>query len=112
MQERRLKDLFDNIPSMDELYSLGVEGLRADIILVDAEKDKKLSMLKQLIVALVKGLSSNPASMIKKVAGLVRFLSLEQSILFIFPQNCRLVYLSFKLFLGSLYNGSLVQIAW
>ncbi|XXG90209.1 hypothetical protein AAC387_Pa12g2030 [Persea americana] len=69
--ERRLKDLFDNIPSLDELYPLGVEGLRADIILVDAEKDKKLSMLKQLIVALVKGLGSNPASMIKKVAGLV-----------------------------------------
>ncbi|XP_058095570.1 probable serine/threonine-protein kinase SIS8 isoform X2 [Magnolia sinica] len=69
--EKRLKDHFDNIPSPDELYSLGLEGLRADIILVDAEKDKKLSMLKQLIVALVKGLNSNPASMIKKIAGLV-----------------------------------------
>jgi hypothetical protein len=31
-------------------------------------------MLKQLIVALVKGLNSNPAAMIKKIAGLVRIL--------------------------------------
>lgn len=49
-----------------------LEGLRADIILVNAEKDRKLSMLKQLIVALVKGLNSNPAAIIKKIAGLVR----------------------------------------
>lgn len=47
------------------------EGLRADVILVDAEKDKKLSMLKQLILALVKGLNSNAAAVIKKIAGLV-----------------------------------------
>lgn len=50
---------------------MGGEGLKADVILVDAEKDKKLSMLKQLIVALVKGLNSNPAAIIKKIAGLV-----------------------------------------
>lgn len=41
------------------------------MILVDAEKDKKLSMLKQYIVALVKGLNTNPPAMIKKIAGLV-----------------------------------------
>ncbi|KAK9265612.1 hypothetical protein L1049_028596 [Liquidambar formosana] len=69
--EKRLKELFDSIPTLDELLALGSEGFRADIILVDAEKDKKLSMLKQLIVALVKGLNSNPAAMIKKIAGLV-----------------------------------------
>ncbi|KAF7141682.1 hypothetical protein RHSIM_Rhsim06G0130700 [Rhododendron simsii] len=69
--EKRLKEHFEDIPTLDELYALGVEGFRADIILVDTEKDKKLSMLKQLIVALVKGLSSNPAAMIKKIAGLV-----------------------------------------
>ncbi|KAL7000566.1 mitogen-activated protein kinase kinase kinase [Sarracenia purpurea var. burkii] len=69
--EKRLKELFDDIPTLNELYALGVEGFRADIILVDAEKDKKLSMLKQLIVALVRGLNSNPAAMIKKIAGLV-----------------------------------------
>jgi len=56
---------------LDELHALGGEGYRADIILVDVEKDKKLSMLKQLIVALVKGLNSNPAAIIKKIAGLV-----------------------------------------
>ena len=53
---------------------MGAEGFKADVILVDSKKDKKLSMLKQLIVALVKGLNSNPAAMIKKIAGLVRIL--------------------------------------
>lgn len=53
---------------------MGEEGFKADTILVDVEKDKKLSMLKQLIVALVKGLNSNPPAMIKKIAGLVRIL--------------------------------------
>ncbi|KAJ1441838.1 Ethylene-responsive protein kinase Le-CTR1 [Sesbania bispinosa] len=69
--EKRLRKLFDSIPTLDELHALGGEGFRADIIVVDAEKDRKLSMLKQLIVALVKGLNSNPAAMIKKIAGLV-----------------------------------------
>ncbi|XXG67452.1 hypothetical protein AAC387_Pa06g0801 [Persea americana] len=69
--DKKFKELFRTIPSPDELYSLGMEGLKADIILVDAEKDKKLSKLKQLIVALVKGLHSNPALMIKKIAVLV-----------------------------------------
>ena len=74
LQDKRLKELFVNIPTLDELHSLGAEGCKADIILVDAKKDKKLSMLKQLIVPLVKGLNSNPAAMIKKIAGLVRTL--------------------------------------
>ncbi|KAK4255603.1 hypothetical protein QN277_008582 [Acacia crassicarpa] len=69
--DKRLKEIFDNIPTMDEIHVLGGDGLKADVILVDTEKDKKLSMLKQLIVALVKGLSSNPAAIIKKIAGLV-----------------------------------------
>lgn len=69
--DKRLKELFDSIPTVDELHALGGDGHRADIILVDSKKDKKLSMLKQLIVALVKGLNSNPAAMIKKIAGLV-----------------------------------------
>lgn len=72
MQDKRLKELFDSIPSLDELHALGGEGYKADIILVDTEKDKKLSMLKQLIMALVKGLNSNPAAMIRKIAGLVK----------------------------------------
>ena len=72
MQGTRLKELFDSIPTLDELHALGGEGFGADIILVDSERDKKLSMLKQLIVALVKGLNSNPAAVIKKIAGLVR----------------------------------------
>lgn len=71
IQDKRLKEIFDSIPTVDELHALGEEGHKADIILVDSKKDKKLSMLKQLIVALVKGLNSNPAAMIKKIAGLV-----------------------------------------
>ncbi|XP_065851195.1 serine/threonine-protein kinase EDR1-like isoform X2 [Euphorbia lathyris] len=69
--DKKLKEVFDSIPTLDELHAVGGEGFKADIIVVDAKKDKKLSMLKQLIVALVKGLSSNPAAMIKKIAGLV-----------------------------------------
>ncbi|XP_062218720.1 serine/threonine-protein kinase EDR1-like isoform X2 [Phragmites australis] len=69
--EKRLKECFDTIPSPDDLYSLGIEGFKAEIILVDLERDKKLSALKQLCTALVKGLNSNPAAVIKKVAGLV-----------------------------------------
>ncbi|KAJ6830695.1 ATP binding protein [Iris pallida] len=68
--DKKLKELFDAIPSLDDLYCLGVEGFKA-VILVDAEKDKKLSMLKQLSAALVKGLNTNPALLIKKIAGLV-----------------------------------------
>ncbi|XP_068304051.1 probable serine/threonine-protein kinase SIS8 isoform X2 [Pyrus communis] len=69
--EKRLKEIYDDIPTLDELHALESEGLRADVILVDTTKDKKVSMLKQLIVALVKGLNANPAAMIKKIAGLV-----------------------------------------
>lgn len=71
LQDKRLKELFDTIPTRDDLFLLGAEGLKAEIILVDAEKDKKLSRLKQLTAALVKRLSANPALLIKKIAGLV-----------------------------------------
>ncbi|KAF0897373.1 hypothetical protein E2562_036496, partial [Oryza meyeriana var. granulata] len=69
--DKKLKERFDTIPSPDDLYSLGIEGFKAEIILVDLEKDKKLSAIKQLCSALVKGLKSNPAALIKKIAGLV-----------------------------------------
>lgn len=71
MQDKKLKELFDTIPSPDELFSLGMEMSMADIILVDAERDKKLSMLKQLSAAMVKGIYANPALVIRKIAGLV-----------------------------------------
>lgn len=71
MQESGLKDFCDTIPSLDELYALEPEGFNADVILVDADKDNKLSLLKQLAVTLVKGLNSNPPAVIKKIAGLV-----------------------------------------
>ncbi|KAK2434493.1 serine/threonine-protein kinase EDR1 [Trifolium repens] len=69
--EKRLKKHFDSIPTLDELQALGGEGFRADVIVVDAKKDRKLSMLKQLIVTLVKGLNANLAAIIKKIAVLV-----------------------------------------
>ncbi|KAI3732125.1 hypothetical protein L1987_63323 [Smallanthus sonchifolius] len=71
IHDKRLKDLFDVIPTLEELHDLELQGVKADIILVDSQKDKKLSMLKQLISTLVKGLNSNPAAIIKKIAGLV-----------------------------------------
>ncbi|KAI3744832.1 hypothetical protein L1987_57925 [Smallanthus sonchifolius] len=71
IHDKRLKDLFDDIPTLEELHDLELEGVKADIILVDSQKDKKLSMLKHLISTLVKGLNSNPAAIVKKIAGLV-----------------------------------------
>lgn len=70
-QDKKLKELYEDVPTLEELHALELEGLRADIILVDAEKDRKLSMLKQLIIALVKGLNTNTPAVIKKIAGLV-----------------------------------------
>ncbi|KAK6117820.1 hypothetical protein DH2020_048447 [Rehmannia glutinosa] len=69
--DKKLKELYEDIPALEELHALELEGLRADVILVDADKDRKLSMLKQLIVALVKGLNTKTAAVIKKIAGLV-----------------------------------------
>ncbi|PIN22902.1 Tyrosine kinase [Handroanthus impetiginosus] len=69
--DKKLKEIYEDIPPLEELHALEIGDLRADVILVDTEKDKKLSMIKQLIVPLVKGLNSNPAAMIKKIAGLV-----------------------------------------
>ncbi|URE07075.1 STYKc [Musa troglodytarum] len=56
--DKKLKELYETIPSPDDIYSLGMEGFKADIILVDADKDKKLCRLKQLSAAMVKGLHS------------------------------------------------------
>jgi hypothetical protein len=71
MQDKKLKETFPNIPSLDDLQALEADGLKADIIIVDTERDKKVFMLKQLSAALVKGLNSSPALVIKKIAGLV-----------------------------------------
>ncbi|WOG85077.1 hypothetical protein DCAR_0104264 [Daucus carota subsp. sativus] len=69
--EKGLKELFDMIPSLDELYAMDLKGIALDVVIVDLRKDKKLSMLKQLTLTLVKGLRSNPVAVIKKIAGLV-----------------------------------------
>ncbi|KAG6404926.1 hypothetical protein SASPL_132503 [Salvia splendens] len=69
--DKKLKELYKAIPTIDDLHALETNGYKADIILVDAEKDKKLSKLKQYTVALVNGLHGNPPAIIKKIAGLV-----------------------------------------
>ncbi|KAH9329686.1 hypothetical protein KI387_001794, partial [Taxus chinensis] len=69
--DKILKARFSRIPSPDELCSLAVEGVRIDAVLVDADKDKRLAKLKQFTMASVKGLSSNPPLMIKKIADVV-----------------------------------------
>ncbi|KAK3165049.1 hypothetical protein QOZ80_1AG0028300 [Eleusine coracana subsp. coracana] len=69
--DKKLKETFPTIPSLDDLQTLEADGLKADIIIVDTERDKKVFMLKQLSGALVKGLNSSPALVIKKIAGLV-----------------------------------------
>jgi len=69
--DKKLKESFPTIPSLDDLQALESDGLKADIIIVDTERDKKVFMLKQLSAALVKGLNSSPALVIKKIAGLV-----------------------------------------
>ncbi|KAG8386801.1 hypothetical protein BUALT_Bualt03G0186600 [Buddleja alternifolia] len=78
--DKKLKELYEDIPTLEELHLLEVEGVGADVILVDVEKDKKLSMLKQLIVTLVKGLNRNPPAMIKKIAGLVSDVYKQQNL--------------------------------
>lgn len=100
VQEKRLKELFNSIPTLEELHALGAESAMADIILVDTKKDKKLWMLKQWTLSLVKGMNSNPAAMIKKIAGLVSaFDDIKHSfpslfcILFISPNYAILRYL-------------------
>ncbi|KAL0844096.1 hypothetical protein Bca101_017342 [Brassica carinata] len=67
--DKRVKELYNRLPTPCELHALGEEGVRIEVILVDFQKDKKLAMLKQLITTLVSG--SNPASVIKKIAGTV-----------------------------------------
>lgn len=59
------------IPSLEELHVLESEGFRLNVIVVDMHKDKKVSMLQQLALTLAKGLTSNPAAVIKKIGGLV-----------------------------------------
>ncbi|KAI7727802.1 hypothetical protein M8C21_005940 [Ambrosia artemisiifolia] len=71
LPERRLKEKFDMIPSLEELHALESEGFKLNVIVVDLHKDKKVSMLQQLALTLAKGLSSNPAAVIKKIGGLV-----------------------------------------
>ncbi|KAG2280665.1 hypothetical protein Bca52824_051885 [Brassica carinata] len=69
LMDKRVKELYNRLPTPNELHVLGEEGVRIEVILVDFQKDKKLAILKQLITTLVSG--SNPASVIKKIAGTV-----------------------------------------
>ncbi|KAK1420404.1 hypothetical protein QVD17_21964 [Tagetes erecta] len=71
LPERRLKEKFDMIPSLEELHALESEGYKLNVIVVDMHKDKKLLMLQQLALTLARGLTSNPTAVIKKIGRLV-----------------------------------------
>lgn len=71
-QVERLK-LFKSIPTLEEINALGEESLKADVICVDFENDT-LVKIKMFFIELVKGLNSEPVTVIKKTAKLVRML--------------------------------------
>ncbi|KAF5764845.1 putative protein kinase TKL-CTR1-DRK-1 family [Helianthus annuus] len=71
LSEKRLKEKYEMIPSLEELHALELEGFRLNVIVVDMQKDKKVTMLQQLALTLARGLTSNPAAVIKKLGGLV-----------------------------------------
>ncbi|KAF5810868.1 hypothetical protein HanPI659440_Chr04g0168451 [Helianthus annuus] len=59
------------IPSLEELHAFELKGFKLSVIVVDLHKDKKVSMLQQLALTLAKGLTSNPAAVIKTIGELV-----------------------------------------
>eukprot|EP00252_Welwitschia_mirabilis_P013493 TRINITY_DN2967_c0_g1_i2.p1 TRINITY_DN2967_c0_g1~~TRINITY_DN2967_c0_g1_i2.p1 ORF type:complete len:803 (+),score=144.44 TRINITY_DN2967_c0_g1_i2:233-2641(+) len=69
--DRFLRDKYSVIPTLEDLRSFGQDGTRAYAILVDFEKDIKLSKLKEFVIAAVKGSSSNLPLMIRKIAEVV-----------------------------------------
>ncbi|KAG2309510.1 hypothetical protein Bca52824_029258 [Brassica carinata] len=60
-------NLFKSIPTLEELHALGDEGLKADVIIVDLDKDKRIKRLKKLAIVEV---HSNPAKAIKIIGDL------------------------------------------
>ncbi|WZZ55854.1 hypothetical protein YC2023_055961 [Brassica napus] len=62
-------NLFKSIPTLEELRALGDEGLKADVIVVDLDKDNKIKRLKKLAIVLVR---SNPAKAVKIIGDLAR----------------------------------------
>ena len=67
-QDDRLNH-FKSIPTLEELRALGDEGLKADVIVVDLDKDNKIKWLKKLAIVLER---SNPAKAVKIIGDLVR----------------------------------------
>ncbi|KAG5402412.1 hypothetical protein IGI04_017019 [Brassica rapa subsp. trilocularis] len=61
-------NLFKSIPTLEELRALGDEGLKADVIVVDLDKDNKIKWLKKLAIVLER---SNPAKAVKIIGDLV-----------------------------------------
>ncbi|CDY47984.1 BnaA04g24620D [Brassica napus] len=59
---------FKSIPTLEELRALGDEGLKADVIVVDLDKDNKIKWLKKLAIVLER---SNPAKAVKIIGDLV-----------------------------------------
>uniref|UniRef100_M4DK35 Protein kinase domain-containing protein n=1 Tax=Brassica campestris TaxID=3711 RepID=M4DK35_BRACM len=59
---------FKSIPTLEELRALGDEGLKADVIVVDLDKDNKIKWLKKLAIVLER---SNPAKAVRIIGDLV-----------------------------------------
>ncbi|KAJ4904120.1 Mitogen activated protein kinase kinase kinase-related [Raphanus sativus] len=60
-------NLFERIPTLEELHALGDEGLKADVIIVDLDKDKKIERLMNLAIVEAQ---SNPAKTITIIGNL------------------------------------------
>lgn len=78
-------NLFKSIPTLEELRALGDEGLKADVIVVDLDKDNKIKRLKKLAIVLVR---SNPAKAVKIIGDLVRIPNKIYIITFACATNC------------------------
>ncbi|EOA26721.1 hypothetical protein CARUB_v10022809mg [Capsella rubella] len=63
--------LSESIPTLEEIDALGEERLKADVICVNFEVDKQLTLIMEYYIRLVEGLHSEPVTVIKKTAGLV-----------------------------------------
>lgn len=70
-QDDRLNH-FKSIPTLEELRALGDEGLKADVIVVDLDKDNKIKWLKKLAIVLER---SNPAKAVRIIGDLVRIIT-------------------------------------
>lgn len=100
-------NLFKSIPTLEELRALGDEGLKADVILVDLDKDNKIKRLKKLAIVLER---SNPAKAVKIIGDLVRIPTKIYIISFACATNCGSCNKNLIMNMNSAIQVGLVQI--